>query len=70
MFMQAEVVDRVVSFLFSPDPSASKGPVVKKPKPKKVVKKVIAVFVTSICHGFPGGVGGAGDDETTSATAD
>lgn len=29
---KAEVVDRLVDFLTSPDPSASKGPVAKKPK--------------------------------------
>lgn len=38
--VQAEVGDRVVSFLASPDPSASRGPVVKKPKPKKVQKRL------------------------------
>eukprot|EP00904_Undaria_pinnatifida_P006203 jgi/Undpi1/2712/HiC_scaffold_14.g06090.m1 len=32
---KSDVVDRIVSFLASPDPSASKGPVVKKPKAVK-----------------------------------
>ncbi|CAM9361708.1 unnamed protein product, partial [Hapterophycus canaliculatus] len=35
---KGDVVDRIVDFLTSPDPAASKGPVPKKPK--KVVKKV------------------------------
>lgn len=32
------MIDRIMAFLANPDPSASKGPVAKKPK--KAVKKV------------------------------
>eukprot|EP00752_Nemacystus_decipiens_P014574 g12979.t1 len=38
---KTEVVDRLVDFLTSPDPSASKGPVVKKPKPAPKKRKSV-----------------------------
>lgn len=57
---KAEVVDRIVSFLASPDPSESKGPVAKKPK--KAAKKVFTcsrflfgcLFVSFSCIGGVG----------------
>ena len=42
-------MDRIVSFLASPDPSASKGPVVKKPKAVKKVENLCILCIGLAC---------------------